>query len=149
MKILIAHTDAEIESCFEVMLQLRPDLERAAFVPLVRRLQGAGYRLAMLIGDENEAPGKVVALAGFRLGESLAWKRYLYVDDLVTLPNQRSKGYGAALLHWLTQFAEQQNCQQFHLDSGVQRIEAHRFYQRENMQVTSYHFAKRLNLQKE
>ena len=31
-----------------------------------------------------------------RLGENLAWGRYLYVDDLVTLPAQRSLGHGAA-----------------------------------------------------
>ncbi|WP_363928505.1 hypothetical protein [Thiobacillus sp. 0-1251] len=37
----------------------------------------------------------VVAVAGFRVGDNFAWGRFLYVDDLVTHPAHRSKGYGA------------------------------------------------------
>ena len=53
----------------------------------------SGYRLAFVQDTDG-----VVAVAGFRVGENLAWGRFLYVDDLVTLPSHRSKGYGAKLL---------------------------------------------------
>jgi GNAT superfamily N-acetyltransferase len=83
---------------------------------------------------------RVVAVAGFRIGENLAWGRFLYVDDLATLPAHRSKGYGAKLLSWLMELAAKEGCQQMHLDSGIQRKDAHRFYEREGMTMASFHF---------
>ncbi|MBI3921087.1 MAG: GNAT family N-acetyltransferase, partial [Armatimonadetes bacterium] len=86
----------------------------------------------------------VVAVAGFRLSENLAWGRFLYVDDLVTDEAERSRGHGQELLEWLLEYAHQQDCDQFHLDSGVQRFGAHRFYLRHGMDITSHHFALKL-----
>jgi GNAT superfamily N-acetyltransferase len=119
------------------MKELRPDIAEQTFVQKVRELQKFGYQLAYL-----EVSGRPVAVAGYRISESLAWKRYLYVDDLVTLANVRSKGYGSMLLQWLTDLASREGCEQFHLDSGVQRKDAHRFYEREGLQLPAYHFAK-------
>lgn len=99
----------------------------------------AGYRLAFIRG-----PAGVVAVAGFRLGESLAWGRYLYIDDLVTSPVHRSGGYGAKLLDWLRAYAVRRGCDQLHLDSGFQRSGAHRFYERAGLSKTSYHFVEEL-----
>lgn len=137
MEILIAKSDTEIAACYPVMRELRPHLAESSFVAKVRALEKSGYMLAYLM--ESGCP---VAVAGFRLGENLAWGRFLYVDDLVTLSSQRSRGFGAALLSWLAGFAEKKGCNQLHLDSGVQREDAHRFYEREAMKLTSYHFAK-------
>lgn len=135
MNIDIATTDAEIGACYPVMRELRPHVAEDEFVSRVRSQEGAGYRLAYV-----REPDGVVAIAGFRVGESLAWGRFLYVDDLVTLPGQRSKGHGAALLSWLKERAAQEGCGQMHLDSGIQRKDAHRFYERQGMTVASLHF---------
>ena len=86
----------------------------------------------------------MVAVAGFRVGENLAWGRFLYVDDLVILPEHRSKGYGAKLLAWLKGKAAMEGCEQMHLDSGIQRKEAHRFYEREGMTMASLHFVEKI-----
>jgi GNAT superfamily N-acetyltransferase len=137
MEIKIAATDNEIEDCYPAMKELRADIAKESFVGKVRALENFGYRLAYL-----QISGDPVAVAGFRIGESLAWGRHLYVDDLVTLASHRSQGYGAALLSWLSQVASKEHCNQLHLDSGVQRKDAHKFYNREGMQITSYHFAK-------
>lgn len=135
MEPCLATTDAEIEACFPVMVQLRPHLRREEFVQRVRAQQADGYRLAYLAVD-----GEPVAVAGYRFGQNFAWGRFLYVDDLVTSAQHRSKGYGGILLRWLVQEAKAHGCQQLHLDSGVQRHDAHRFYRREGMELSSYHF---------
>jgi len=140
MDIQLAKQDSEIAACFPVMKELRQDLVLEEFVPKIRALESSGYMLAYLA-----IAGSPVSVSGFRLGESLAWKRYLYVDDLVTLARERSNGYGSAMLQWLTAFARDQGCATFHLDSGVQRLDAHRFYEREGMQKASFHFAKYIN----
>jgi hypothetical protein len=37
-----------------------------------------------------------------------------------------------------------EGCEQMHLDSGIQRTEAHRFYQREGMTMASLHFVEKI-----
>ena len=139
MNILIATTDTEIVSCYPVMRELRPHIAEERFLSRVRSQEVAGYRLAYI----QETTG-VVAVAGFRIGENLAWGRFLYVDDLVILPGQRSMGRGAKLLSWLKEQAAKEGCEQLHLDSGIQRKEAHRFYEREGMTMASFHFVEKI-----
>jgi GNAT superfamily N-acetyltransferase len=135
MDIQLASSDEAIAACYKVMHELRPHVGEQEFLSRVRAQQTAGYRLACL-----RAEGTPVAVAGFRIGENLAWGRHLYVDDLVTLSGHRSMGYGSALLEWLRSYAVEQGCAQLHLDSGVQRTAAHRFYVREGMTKAGFHF---------
>jgi GNAT superfamily N-acetyltransferase len=137
--IKLAETAEEIARCFAVMAQLRPHVKADAFVGRVEAQQAQGYRLAYA-----EDAGEVVAVAGFRVMEMLATGRTLYVDDLVTDAARRSRGHGKALLDWLQEYARDAGCASFSLDSGTQRQEAHAFYFREGMRVTSFHFAKKL-----
>jgi len=122
-----------------VMAHLRPHLVEAEFAGRVRAQQAEGYRLAYL-----EDGGDVVAVAGFRVMGMLMSGPTLYVDDLVTDETRRSRGYGKAMLDWLQEYARANGCETFSLDSGTQRQEAHAFYFRERMRVTSFHFAKKL-----
>ena len=137
--IKFAKTDSEILSCFEVMKELRPHLIIEDFVWRVREQEKEGYQLCYLV--ENN---KALVVAGFRLGHNLAWGRFMYVDDLVTHPDCRSQRHGSKLLRWLFDFAIMENCDQIHLDSGVWRADAHRFYEREGLELSSYHFRKLL-----
>lgn len=134
-----AVTDGEIADCYEVMAELRPHIARERFLPLVREMQQDGFRLACIRDG-----GRVVACAGYRFGTNLFCGRHLYVDDLVTAESARSKGYGRTLLAWLRARAVESGCDEFHLDSGIQRKRAHQFYQREGMTLRSHHFSVRL-----
>ncbi|MBX7105570.1 MAG: GNAT family N-acetyltransferase [Gemmataceae bacterium] len=136
-----AESDEQIAECFGVYVQLRPHLRDAAdLVERVRRQMADGFRLITVRRN-----GRVAAVAGYRVSENLAWGKFLYVDDLVTDAGTRSTGCGRELLDWLIVEARQLNCRQLHLDSGVQRFAAHRFYLRERMDITSHHFARVLD----
>ena len=133
----LAESDSDLNRCYPVMRQLRPHLAAAGFVARVRAMQREGYAIAMREDDT----GAVRAVAGFRIFDMLACGRTLYVDDLVTDEAARSQGHGAALLRWLVERARAAGCHHFSLDSGTHRREAHRFYFRERMHVSSFHFA--------
>jgi GNAT superfamily N-acetyltransferase len=137
--IQIATTPDEIGLCFPVMRQLRPTLVSSEFVGRVQSQQAEGYQLASLEDD-----GVVVSVAGFRIQNMLSSGKTLYVDDLVTDTNARSKGYGEAMLQWLIALAREAGCDTFSLDSGTQRQDAHAFYLRERLRITSFHFALKL-----
>jgi GNAT superfamily N-acetyltransferase len=132
-------TDEAITSCYDVMAELRPHVSRAEFLPVIRAMQADGLHLACIRAD-----GHVVAIAGYRLSTNLFYGKHLYVDDLVTSDAERSKGYGKELLAWLRALAVENDCDAFHLDSGVQRKRAHQFYLREGLELSSYHFSERL-----
>ena len=51
---------------------------------------------------------------------------------------------GVSLLAWIGQYGKERGCTSLHLDSGVQRHAAHRFYLRERMDIVFYHFRKAL-----
>ena len=136
MRINVAESDAEIESCFDVMLLLRPHLHRDDFVRLVRSMEPQGYRLAYLTAD-----GAVQAVAGYRIIDMLRTGRMLEIDDLVTSTSARSKGYGKQLLNWCYDLARSSGCSVVELDSAVHRADAHRFYFRERMYILGFHFS--------
>ena len=134
-----AETDADIARCFAVMAELRTHLRQESFVDRVRQQQAEGYRLAFVEHD-NE----IAAVAGYRITTNLFLGKNLYVDDLVTSDQLRSRGYGEKLMSALRNIAKDNNCAHLHLDSGTQRKQAHRFYLREGMVISSFHFDEKL-----
>ena len=139
--IALATSPVAISCCHPDVRELRPHLaDEEAFVAQVQRQQASGYRLAYL-----EALGQVRAVAGFRVLEKLSAGRFLYVDDLVTRAEDRSRAFGGGLLDWLADRAREENCATLELDSGVQRHTAHRFYLRKGMDITSHHLAVELS----
>jgi predicted GNAT superfamily acetyltransferase len=136
----LARNDQEIQSCYPVMVELRPHVGPEEFLMRVKRQEEiAGYQLAYV------ADGNVKAVAGFRISECLAWGKFLYVDDLVAASEDRSKGYGGILFDWLVTHAKEAGCDEFHLDSGVQRFAAHRFYLAKRMSIEAHHFGLKLH----
>jgi GNAT superfamily N-acetyltransferase len=135
-----ADTDTDRARAFPVIAQLRPHLSLEAFLAQARRQSdAAGWRLLTA-----ELEGRVVACAGYRISEWLAWGKALYVDDLVTDANVRSGGHGGALFDWLVAHAKERGCACMQLDSGVQRFDAHRFYLTKRMEIRSHHFSLKL-----
>lgn len=143
MNIHIATTDTEISACYPLMRELRPHIAEHTFLARIRSQEASGYRLIFCGASDNP-----LALAGFRIGENLAWGRFLYVDDLVVHPHHRSKGHGAKLMAWLRKYAAGHDCSQVHLDSGMQRADAHRFYECEGMVKAGFHFIETVTLNK-
>jgi GNAT superfamily N-acetyltransferase len=132
----LAMSDTDIQICYPVMAQLRPHLVETQFVETVHRMRATGFQLAMRTHED-----RVMAVAGFRIIENLYTGRILYVDDLVTDAAARSGGHGAALLRWLAEYARDHRCLALELDSGTHRHGAHKFYLREGMAITDFHFA--------
>ena len=103
-----------------------------------QRQRPEGYRVvAAFLPGEPDA----VAAAGFRVLHQLSKARFLYVDDLVTLPTHRANGYAGMVFDWLVEEARRQGCEQLHLDSGHQRFDAHRFYLKRGMIMNAHHFS--------
>lgn len=141
MTAIFAVDDHSLSKCYNVYKELRTDLsgEEEFISQAKRQMKESSFRIVYL-EDENE----VKSAAGFRISENFAWGKNLYVDDLITLEKERSKKYGSYLFDWLVNYAKGNNCRELHLDSGVQRFSAHRFYLNKKMEISSHHFKLKL-----
>lgn len=141
MNIKLLETDTEILESFHVMKVLRPHLVQEDYLEKVRRQQdNDGYSLLAAIDDN----GEIGALAGFRIAEFMDWGKILYIDDLITDPDKKRKGFAGALLDWLDAEAREAGCDEIHLDTGHQRHDAHRLYLNKGFTLSSHHMSKKL-----
>ncbi|MBS4193569.1 GNAT family N-acetyltransferase [Lederbergia citri] len=124
------------------MKHLRTHLNEDTYLKLVlEAIEKENYRLAAYIDNT----GKMVAVVGFMPMITLYYGEYIWVSDLVTAPDERSKGYGDELLSYVHDCAKAQGYDKVALSSGLQRVDAHRFYE-EKMKYdkVSYVFLKNL-----
>ncbi|AJD92543.1 GCN5-like N-acetyltransferase [Jeotgalibacillus malaysiensis] len=131
----------ECLAAFPVMRQLRTHLDETAYLALIEEArQKDSYRLFALY--END---EIVALAGFKPMITLYYGRFVWICDLVTDQAKRSNGYGEKLLEFVHDWASKEGYERIALSSGLQRIDAHRFYE-EKMEYdkVSYVFKKEL-----
>jgi GNAT superfamily N-acetyltransferase len=105
----------------------------------VRKQHAQGYRLLAL-----ESGGRARSLAGYRLLDYLWVGRAMYVDDLVTDEASRSQQFGERIFAELKRLAAADGCVELHLDSGLHRAHAHRFYFRQRMSIDDFHFVLKL-----
>ncbi len=136
MRVDLVSTDEERLACFEVLKELRPSIVREHFLEDLARMAAQGFGLAAVWDPE------IRAVAGFRPLEMFSTGPVLYVDDLVTAEKHRSEGYGEKLLKFLEEKAGTLGCRHLELDSGSERLAAHRFYRRHGLTEVALHFSK-------
>lgn len=135
MEIKTAQTKEDFLKCLEVMQALRPHLTAESFLDLANKMKEESYTLIYI-----EDGGKAVSACGFRYLTTLFEGRYIYIDDLTTLPEARGKGYAGALFEYVVEKAKSEGLPAVHLDSGHQRHDAHRLYLNKKMKIVYHHF---------
>ncbi|PHV11044.1 GNAT family N-acetyltransferase [Chitinimonas sp. BJB300] len=118
--------------------ELRPQLE-ADYAAQMATIFADGAGMVVAVQGET-----VVGVAVFRHYRDTFSGTRFYIDDLVTTSLQRSQGVGKLLLDWLRQEAYRCGAKEFKLDSGTQRQQAHKFYFREGLVITSFNFTQSL-----
>jgi GNAT superfamily N-acetyltransferase len=135
MEIKFAETETDLRKCFDVIKALRPHLTIENLLSLIPEMQKETYRLIFI-----EKDGKAVSACGFRHLTTLFEGRYIYIDDLSTLPEARGYGHAGALFDFVVEIAKIEGLPAVHLDSGHQRFDAHRLYLNKGMKIVYHHF---------
>ena len=139
MNIIECITEKQIMSTYPVMSQLRPHVSEENYLTLIREMEGQGGTLIAVMDHE-----KCVGCSFFRRETRLFTGPMVYVDDLVSDENTRSKGIGKMIIDWLTDYCQKNGYKQLVLDSGVGRGQGHKFYFRENYIASAFHFKKEI-----
>lgn len=121
-----------------ILKQLRTHLTETSLLDRHTEMQAEGYRLfAATVDDE------IVSLAGVIIQTNFYDGRHVYLYDLITDAEHRSHGYGLGLLDFVTEWGRDNDCETVTLASGLQRTDAHRFYEeRAGMDRSDYVFKK-------
>jgi GNAT superfamily N-acetyltransferase len=106
---------------------------------MTRVFAGGGRMRVAVDGDA------VLGVAVWRVYENTYPGLHMYVDDLVTTSTRRSTGVGRALLSSLERTSRELGCKGLALDSGTARRRAHGFYLREKLEITAFHFFRKLS----
>ena len=90
--------------------------------------------------------GKVAGLCCVFLDiASVRFGQRAWVEDLAVDPAQRSRGIGKELFDTAKEWARERGASHLELDSGLDRADAHRFYEREEPSWVSKCFAWQLD----
>lgn len=142
MTIETVQNDADILKCRGAIQALRPLLTDDIYTDAVKQTLADNRQIIFIEDGTPDA----AAVAVFETGYNLFRGKYIYIDDLSTLPTQRGKGYAGMLLDWIAEYARKEGFNEIHLDSGVNaaRTDAHRLYLNKRFQVASLHFVARV-----
>jgi len=129
----------ELDVAWEVLSQLRVELSYDEFEDLIYEMRHKDYKMFGLFEGEE-----LVTYAGAFIQTNLYHKRHLFVDDLVTYDSVRSRGYGEAMLDYLSNYAKMAGCERIVLTSGLVREKAHEFYEKKGFSKKSFTFVKEI-----
>lgn len=126
MHTFIPYSPSRSHEFFELLKQLRPHLTYEKFQELFQEAQKTGGYELIAIESEN----KLAGLMGHRVICDFVHGRHLYIDDLVTSEEVRSKGYGAILLKHAEDIAKEKSCTNLRLCTGIENEGGKRFYEK-------------------
>jgi GNAT superfamily N-acetyltransferase len=142
IQIKTAATEEDILKCRGAIQALRPALSDEIYLSEVQKTLADNRQMIFV-----DAEGKAGAVAVFETGYNLFRGKYIYIDDLSTLPEHRGNGYAGMLVDWILGYAKAEKFDQVHLDSGVTeaRTDAHRLYLNKRFQISSLHFVAKVD----
>lgn len=125
-KIVKIKSSADLEKCYPIMKELRKDLTLSDFLELYNEAhQHNSYEIIALEKDRT-----FLAIMGYRILYDFVHGKHLYIDDLVSSENYRSKGLGTLLLKHAEDLANEFGCRGLRLCTGIENNSAKKFYER-------------------
>ena len=147
MELIEAKQPEDIEFCKDIILELRPNLNKGKYLSqVIQMMTEEKFKLVYIPDTDNS---KAAAFIGYRSQLMLRTGRIIYIDDLYTTGAHRGKGYAKALLDYVKKEAVTMGVTAIHLDSGYALNTAHRLYLNNGYVLDCNHFALQMGAVKE
>ena len=127
----------ELYTAYDVLKQLRVNLSYTEFEDLIYDMRDMNYKMIGIFDDEE-----LITYAGVNVQTNLYHKRHLFIYDLVTDEKYRSKKYGKMMLEYLHDYAKMGMCENIVLSSGLEKVNAHKFYEKHGFCKKSFIYLK-------
>jgi ribosomal protein S18 acetylase RimI-like enzyme len=127
----------ELQTAWEVLSQLRTDIDYNEFENLVYAMRESNYTMIGIF-EKSE----LLTYAGVSINTNLFYKRHLFVHELVTDIQYRLQGYAKMMLDYLYDYAKMGACENIVLFSEDETKENHKFYEQHGFKKNSTLFVK-------
>jgi len=139
-QIVIMRSQSELEQAYPLMKELRPHITLQNFLDTYYQShKTTGYEIAALKHDNQ-----ILAIMGYRILYDYVHGKHCYIDDLVSSEKQRSKGYGAQLLQYAEQFAQDNGCTGLRLCTGIENERGKKFYEKNGWNLRAIVYKKKV-----
>ena len=128
-------TIPEMLEHISVIRELGPNTSEDSYKQMLSEMLHFGYGQVAVFERE-----KCIGISGYWINTKLYSGKYLKMDNVVVLPEYRSKGIGKLLCDWCINKAKENNCKNVMLDAYLENEKAHKFYEREGFIKKGYHF---------
>ncbi len=130
----------DLERCYPVMKELRPQLTFEDYLSIYEQSHSAdGYEIVAI---ENE--NRIRAVMGYRFLSDFVRGKHVYIDDLVSTESARSQGLGAELLKFAEELARTNGCKSLRLCTGLENEGGMKFYDRNGWKKRSFAYVKKI-----
>lgn len=134
----------ELSQAYEILMEIRDNQSLDDFCTMFYFMKEDGYKMVGLY-DNNE----LITITNIKLDFSSYYGKYVYIYDLITKEDKRSQGFGKKMIKYITSLATSFDCDNIVLNSLIDKVEAHKFYQRENFTQNFYALVKPLKIKQE
>jgi GNAT superfamily N-acetyltransferase len=117
----------ELYQAYNLLLEIREEQSFDDFCTMFYFMQEDSYRMIGLYEDTT-----LISVSNIKIDSSTYYGKYIYLYDLVTTKNKRSMGYGKKMINYITSLAMAYKCKNIVLNSLIDKVDAHKFYKREN-----------------
>lgn len=139
-KIVVARTKLDLERCFPIIKELRPNLSLNDYMSIYEQAhKDDGYEIVAIEEKDN-----ILAVMGYRILHDFIRGKHIYIDDLVSTEKIRSKGLGAELLGYAEKVAKELSCNGLRLCTGLDNERGMKFYERNGWLQRAVAYTKKL-----
>lgn len=130
----------------DIVYRLISELEKCEFPEcefrqIFDKILNSSHHCIFLYENSSE----VIGLLHLRLENQLHHcGKTAEIMELIIKDGHRSEGIGSSLFNAAFEYAVKQDCVSFEVTSNCKRTEAHRFYQKNGMELTHFKFTRNL-----
>jgi ribosomal protein S18 acetylase RimI-like enzyme len=123
----------ELSQAYFILKEIRDNQPFSSFIKLHKIMEAEGYKMFVIFdGDE------LCTIATINIRENEHYGKFLYIYDLITKQEKRSCGFGSLMISKLNKYAKNNLCKYLVLNSSIDKIDAHNFYEREQFKQDFY-----------
>lgn len=135
----------------DIKIALIPDADVLSIIPLLRVLNGTisehtlRERLADMVAQGYKCAGsyldgRLIGICGMWILTKYYVGRHIEPDNVVILPEYRSKGLGKRLLAWVYEYGRSQGCVASELNCYLTNERGQVFWEQEGYNKIGYHY---------
>tara|TARA_R110002072_G_scaffold271474_2_gene431472 strand:- start:10798 stop:11244 length:447 start_codon:yes stop_codon:yes gene_type:complete len=125
------------------IIPLLNTLDRSLTVETLKnRLTEMTHQGYQCVGMYNES--KLIGICGIWIITKYYIGRHIEPDNMVFLPEYRSKGLGKKMMNWIYQYANSKGCLASELNCYIPNKRGQEFWEKEGYEQVAYHYQKKL-----